>query len=192
MWVVKYCARFGEVAMSRIGKNPVQIPEGVKVTINGRNLIAEGPKGKLNHEVHENLTVKQDGNTIVVDRSNDEKFTRSIHGTTTAIISNLITGVSEGYRIVLEIVGVGYRVEQKGPDLNLILGFSHPVVYSPPEGVTLKADGQLKIIVEGNDKQKVGQAAAEIRQWRRPEPYKGKGIRYEGEVVRRKQGKKTG
>lgn len=178
--------------MSRIGKNPVQIPAGVKVTISGQNVTAEGPKGKLNHVVHELLTVAQDGDTIVVSRSNDEKFSRSIHGTTTAIISNIITGVSEGYRKVLEIVGVGYRVEQKGPDLNLILGFSHPVIYSAPEGVTLKADGQLKIIIEGSDKQKVGQAAAEIRKWRRPEPYKGKGIRYQGEVVRRKQGKKTG
>lgn len=178
--------------MSRIGKNPVQIPAGVKVTISGQNVTAEGPKGKLNHVVHELLTVVQDGDTIVVSRSNDEKFSRSIHGTTTAIISNIITGVSEGYRKVLEIVGVGYRVEQKGPDLNLILGFSHPVIYSAPEGVTLKADGQLKIIIEGSDKQKVGQAAAEIRKWRRPEPYKGKGIRYQGEVVRRKQGKKTG
>jgi large subunit ribosomal protein L6 len=178
--------------MSRVGKNPIVIPKGVKVSINGQVVDVEGPKGKLSHQVHEVLTVKLDGETILVNRPDDLKFSRAIHGTTRAILNNLVKGVSEGYRKVLEIVGVGYRVEQKGKDLNLVLGFSHPVIFVAPDGVSLKADGQLKIVIEGNDKQKVGQAAAEIRKYRRPEPYKGKGIRYEGEIVRRKQGKKTG
>lgn len=178
--------------MSRVGKNPVLITKGVKVAVQGQTVSVEGPKGKLSHTVHELLTVKLEGDSVVVSRPDDLKFTRAIHGTTRAIIANLVKGVSEGYRKVLEIVGVGYRVEQKGKDLNLVLGYSHPVVYVAPEGVSLKADGLLKIVIEGNDKQKVGQAAAEIRKFRRPEPYKGKGIRYEGEAVRRKQGKKTG
>lgn len=178
--------------MSRVGKNPIVIPKGVKVDIQGQTVTVEGPKGKLSHDVHEVLSIQLDGETMLVKRPNDQKFSRAIHGTTRAILANLVIGVSEGYRKELEIVGVGYRVEQKGKDLNLVLGFSHPVVYEAPEGITLKADGQLKIIIEGNDKQKVGQTAAEIRKYRRPEPYKGKGIRYAGEVVRRKQGKKTG
>ena len=178
--------------MSRVGKKPIEIPKGIKVAITGKTVQVEGPKGKLSHTVHEILDIKKEGETILIDRPDDLKFTRAIHGTTRALVANLFVGVSEGYKKTLEIVGVGYRVEQKGKDLNLVLGFSHPVVYKAPEGVTLKADGLLKIVIEGIDKQKVGQAAAEIRKYRRPEPYKGKGIRYEGESVRRKQGKKTG
>ncbi|HSQ42104.1 MAG TPA: 50S ribosomal protein L6 [Fibrobacteraceae bacterium] len=178
--------------MSRVGKKPIEIPKGVKVSINGKTVNVEGPKGKLSHTVHEILDIKKEGETIVITRPDDLKFTRAIHGTTRALVANLCKGVGEGYKKTLEIVGVGYRVEQQGKDLNLVLGYSHPVIYKAPEGISLKADGQLKIIIEGVDKQKVGQAAAEIRKFRRPEPYKGKGIRYEGESVRRKQGKKTG
>lgn len=178
--------------MSRVGKKPIEIPQGVKVSLIGKTVNVEGPKGKLSHTVHEILDIKQEGNTLQIVRPDDLKFSRAIHGTTRAIVANLFTGVSQGYKKVLEIVGVGYRVEQKGKDLNLVLGYSHPVVFEAPEGVSLKAEGQLKIVIEGIDKQKVGQAAAEIRKFRRPEPYKGKGIRYEGEIVRRKQGKKTG
>jgi large subunit ribosomal protein L6 len=136
--------------------------------------------------------VKQEGEEIVLSRPDDLKFSRAIHGTSRALIANMIEGVSKGYQKVLEIVGVGYRVEQKGKDLNLVLGFSHPVIYKAPDGVTLTAEGQLKVVIKGIDKQKVGQTAAEIRKYRRPEPYKGKGIKYEGELIRRKQGKKTG
>jgi large subunit ribosomal protein L6 len=178
--------------MSRVGKKPIEIPAGIKVSVNGKTVNVEGPKGKLSHTIHEILDVTKEGSTLQITRPDDQKFTRAIHGTTRALVANLFQGVSEGYKKTLEIVGVGYRVEQKGKDLNLVLGYSHPVVYKAPEGVSLKADGLLKIVIEGIDKQKVGQAAAEIRKYRRPEPYKGKGIRYEGESVRRKQGKKTG
>jgi len=178
--------------MSRVGKKPIEIPSGVKITLAGNTVNVEGPKGKLSHTVHNLLSVKLEGNTLEIIRPDDLKFTRSIHGTSRALVANLIQGVGEGFKKTLEIVGVGYRVEQKGKDLNLVLGYSHPVVYQAPEGVTLKAEGLLKVVIEGIDKQKVGQAAAEIRKFRRPEPYKGKGIRYEGEIVRRKQGKKTG
>lgn len=178
--------------MSRVGKKPIEIPKGVKVSLSGKTVNVEGPKGKLSHTIHDLLDVKQEGTALEISRPDDLKFSRAIHGTTRALVANLIKGVSEGYKKTLEIVGVGYRVEQKGKDLNLVLGYSHPVIYKAPDGVTLKADGLLKIVIEGVDKQKVGQAAAEIRKFRRPEPYKGKGIRYEGESVRRKQGKKTG
>ncbi len=178
--------------MSRVGKKPIIVPKGVKVTLNGQNIVVEGPKGKLSHDVHSLLKIQQNADAIEVIRPDDQKFSRAIHGTTRALVANLITGVSEGYKKTLEIIGVGYRVEQKGKDLNLVLGYSHPIIFTAPEGVSLKAEGQLKIVIEGIDKQKVGQAAAEIRKYRRPEPYKGKGIRYEGEIVRRKQGKKTG
>jgi large subunit ribosomal protein L6 len=178
--------------MSRVGKKPIEIPKGVKVSLSGKTVSVEGPKGKLSHTVHNLLEVVKTGETLEISRPDDMKFTRAIHGTSRALVANLFQGVTEGFKETLEIVGVGYRVEQKGKDLNLVLGFSHPVVYKAPEGVVLKAEGLLKIVIEGIDKQKVGQAAAEIRKYRRPEPYKGKGIRYEGEIVRRKQGKKTG
>jgi large subunit ribosomal protein L6 len=178
--------------MSRIGKKPIVLPKGVKVAINGQNIQVEGPLGKLSTTVHDVIGVKLEGEELIVSRPDDLKFSRSIHGTTRALVSNMIEGVTKGYQKVLEIVGVGYRVEQKGKDLNLVLGYSHPIIYKAPEGVTLTADGQLKIVVKGIDKQKVGQAAAEIRKFRRPEPYKGKGVKYEGEQIRRKQGKKTG
>lgn len=178
--------------MSRIGKAIINIPAGVKVAVNGQNIQVEGPLGKLATDVHELITIKLEGNELSFSRPNDQKFSRAIHGTTRAIVANMVEGVTKGFQKNLEIVGVGYRVEQKGKDLNLVLGFSHPVIYKAPEGITLTAVDPLKISIKGIDKQKVGQAAAEIRKYRRPEPYKGKGIKYEGEIIRRKQGKKTG
>ena len=178
--------------MSRIGKAIINIPAGVKVTVNGQNIQVEGPLGKLATDVHELIAIKLEGNELSFSRPNDQKFSRAIHGTTRAIVANMVEGVTKGFQKNLEIVGVGYRVEQKGKDLNLVLGFSHPVIYKAPEGITLTAVDPLKISIKGIDKQKVGQAAAEIRKYRRPEPYKGKGIKYEGEIIRRKQGKKTG
>ena len=166
--------------MSRIGKAIINIPAGVKVAVNGQNIKVEGPKGKLETNVHELISIKLEGNH------------RAIHGTTRALVNNMVEGVTKGFQKTLEIVGVGYRVEQKGKDLNLVLGFSHPVIFKAPEGVELKAVDPLKISISGIDKQKVGQAAAEIRKYRKPEPYKGKGIKYTGEIIRRKQGKKTG
>ncbi|MBO5017194.1 MAG: 50S ribosomal protein L6 [Fibrobacteraceae bacterium] len=178
--------------MSRIGKAIINIPAGVKVAVNGQNIQVEGPLGKLATDVHELIAIKLEGNELSFSRPNDQKFSRAIHGTTRAIVANMVEGVTKGFQKNLEIVGVGYRVEQKGKDLNLVLGFSHPVIYKAPEGITLTAVDPLKISIKGIDKQKVGQAAAEIRKYRRPEPYKGKGIKYEGEIIRRKQGKKTG
>lgn len=178
--------------MSRIGKKPIVLPQGVKVAISGQNVQVEGPLGKLTTTVHQLISIKLEGEEIQISRPDDLKFSRAIHGTTRALVANMIEGVTNGYKKVLEIIGVGYRVEQKGKDLNLVLGYSHPIIYSAPEGVTLTTEGLLKIVIKGIDKQKVGQAAAEIRKFRRPEPYKGKGIKYEGEQVRRKQGKKTG
>lgn len=178
--------------MSRIGKAIIHIPAGVKVAVSGQNIQVEGPLGKLSTDVHELISINLNGNELSFSRPDDEKFTRAIHGTTRALVANMVEGVTKGFQKTLEIVGVGYRVEQNGKDLNLVLGFSHPVVYKAPEGVTLTAVDPLKISVKGIDKQKVGQAAAEIRKYRRPEPYKGKGVKYEGEIVRRKQGKKTG
>ena len=178
--------------MSRIGKAIISIPAGVKLVINGQNIQVEGPLGKLVTDVHEIIKIKQEGATLSFERPDDLKFSRAIHGTTRALVANMVEGVTKGFQKKLEIVGVGYRVEQKGKDLNLVLGFSHPVIFKAPEGVILTAIDPLKIAIKGIDKQKVGQAAAEIRKYRRPEPYKGKGIKYEGEIVRRKQGKKTG
>ena len=170
--------------MSRIGKAIITIPAGVKVNVNGQNIKVEGPKGKLETSVHELISIKLDGDKLSFTRPNDEKFTRAMHGTTRALVNNMVEGVTKGFQKTLEIVGVGYRVEQKGKD--------HPGIFKAPEGVELKAVDPLKITISGIDKQKVGQAAAEIRKYRKPEPYKGKGIKYAGEIVRRKQGKKTG
>jgi large subunit ribosomal protein L6 len=178
--------------MSRVGKAPIEIPAGVKVSVNGTNITVEGPKGKLSREISELISVELSDKEINFSRPNEEKFSKSIHGTTRALVQNMVTGVSAGFSKVLEIVGVGYRVEQKGADLNLLLGFSHPVLYKAPAGIELKAETQLKIVISGVDKQVVGQVAAEIRKYRSPEPYKGKGIKYAGEIIRRKQGKRTG
>jgi large subunit ribosomal protein L6 len=177
--------------MSRVGKEPIEIPAGVKVSMSGKKVNAEGPKGKLSYQVHESINVEVKGNEIVVTRPNDEKPIRALHGTTRANLNNIVVGVSKGFTKALEIRGVGFRGEQKGKSINFVLGFSHPVVFDPPEGVTIKMDGNVKVLVEGSDRQKVGQVAANIRLLRKPEPYKGKGIRYSDEVVIQKEVKKS-
>ncbi len=177
--------------MSRVGKSPIQLPAGVKITLNGNTVQAEGPKGKLSFTVHERISVVREGDVLTVTRPSDSKTDKALHGTSRAMLSNTIIGVSKGWVKELEIRGVGYRGEQKGKALNLVLGFSHPVVFNPPEGITLKMDGNVKIVVEGVDRQLVGQVAADIRGFRPPEPYKGKGVRYVDEVVIQKEVKKT-
>jgi large subunit ribosomal protein L6 len=175
--------------MSRIGRMPVPIPSGVDVTIDGREVTVNGPKGKLSLEVAEPIEVSQNDGIITVTRPNDEGNVRALHGLSRSLVANMVTGVTEGYRKTLEIVGVGYRVQAKGPNLEFSLGFSHPVTVSPPEGITLRVETPTRLVVEGIDKQQVGEVAANIRKLRKPDPYKGKGLRYSGEHIRRKVGK---
>jgi large subunit ribosomal protein L6 len=177
--------------MSRVGKSPVKIPTGVKINIQGKFVSAEGPKGKLACTVHERIAIEKEGDTITLKRGSESKTDKALHGTSRAILNNVITGVSKGWTKELEIRGVGYRGEQKGKGVNLLLGFSHPVLYTPPTGITVKMDGNLKIVVEGVDRQAVGQVAATLRGFRPPEPYKGKGVRYLNEQVIQKEVKKT-
>jgi large subunit ribosomal protein L6 len=177
--------------MSRIGKLPVPVPSGVEVTLDDRHVTVKGPKGTLSHTVAAPITVAhaEDG-TVTVTRPDDERESRSLHGLTRTLIANMVTGVTEGYEKKLEIVGVGYRVLSKGPtQLEFQLGYSHPIVFDAPEGITFTVEGPTKFGVAGIDKQLVGEVAANIRKLRKPEPYKGKGVRYAGEVVRRKVGK---
>jgi large subunit ribosomal protein L6 len=175
--------------MSRIGRLPVTIPAGVNVTINGREVTVAGPKGQLSLQVAEPIEVVQDDGVITVTRPNDEGSVRSLHGLSRSLVANMVTGVTEGYRKTLEIHGVGYRVQARGSSLEFSLGFSHPVMVTPPEGVTLRVETPTRLVVEGIDKQQVGEVAANIRKLRKPDPYKGKGLRYAGEQVRRKVGK---
>ncbi|QAR32793.1 50S ribosomal protein L6 [Geovibrio thiophilus] len=175
--------------MSRIGKKPIEIPAGVKVTLDGNVCCVEGPKGKLEHAVHANTEVAVEANTITVSRKDESKLSRSVHGLTRTLVANMVDGVTKGFEKKLEIHGVGYRAAIKGKDLDLSLGFSHPVVVTPPEGIEFAMEGNTGIVVRGVDKQLVGQTAANIRKIRQPEPYKGKGIRYSGEKIIRKAGK---
>ena len=175
--------------MSRIGRMPVPIPGGVDVTIDGREVTVTGPKGKLSLAVAEPIEVAQSDGVITVTRPNDEGNVRALHGLSRSLVANMVTGVTEGYHKTLEIVGVGYRVQAKGPNLEFSLGFSHPVTVSPPEGITLRVETPTRLVVEGIDKQQVGEVAANIRKLRKPDPYKGKGLRYSGEHIRRKVGK---
>jgi large subunit ribosomal protein L6 len=176
--------------MSRIGKIPVPVPAGVDVTIDGALVTVKGPKGTLNHQVPEPLSVARgDDGSLVVTRPDDERLSRSLHGLTRTLLSNMVTGVAEGYSKKMEIVGTGYRVQAKGASLEFALGFSHPVSVDAPEGITFTVEGPTKFTVSGIDKQQVGEVAANIRKIRKPEPYKGKGVRYAGENVRRKVGK---
>ncbi|MBO1031965.1 50S ribosomal protein L6 [Tessaracoccus sp. SD287] len=177
--------------MSRIGKLPITVPSGVEVKIDGSNVAVKGPKGELTHVVPAPITVAQnDDGQIEVARPNDERQSRALHGLTRTLVANMVTGVTEGYEKKLEIVGVGYRVAAKGPtNLEFALGFSHPVVVNAPEGITFVVETPTKFSVQGIDKQAVGEVAANIRKLRKPEPYKGKGVRYAGEHVRRKVGK---
>lgn len=176
--------------MSRIGKLPVVIPAGVTATVDGQKVTVKGPKGELFVNIAEPINVSMEGNEISVSRPNDERLNRSLHGLSRTLINNMVIGVTEGYKKTLEIVGVGYRVTAKSPTtLEFSLGFSHPVVINAPEGITFTVETNTRFNVEGIDKQKVGEVAANIRKLRKPEPYKGKGIRYQGEHIRRKVGK---
>jgi large subunit ribosomal protein L6 len=175
--------------VSRIGKQPIPVPSGVEVKIDGSSVTVKGPKGELSRTFSDLMSIEMDEGLIVVTRPDDGREARSLHGLTRTLVANMVTGVSEGYSKNLEIVGVGYRAVMKGTDLELALGFSHPVLVVPEAGISFEVPAPTKITVRGIDKQRVGQVAAEIRAWRKPEPYKGKGIRYEGEYVRRKLGK---
>ncbi|MGT2461565.1 MULTISPECIES: 50S ribosomal protein L6 [Sinomonas] len=175
--------------MSRIGRLPITVPSGVEVKIDGPVVTVKGAKGELVHTVASPIEVSLDDTTLSVTRPNDERLSRSLHGLTRTLLFNMIEGVTKGYEKKLEIVGTGYRVQAKGSDLEFALGFSHPVNITAPEGITFAVEGPTKFSVSGIDKQQVGEVAANIRKLRKPDPYKGKGIRYAGEVVRRKVGK---
>ncbi len=175
--------------MSRIGRLPIPVPSGVEVSIDGPAVTVKGPKGTLSHTVAEPITINKDGDVLTVVRPNDERRNRALHGLTRSLVANMVTGVTEGYAKQLEIVGVGYRVQAKGRDLEFALGFSHPVPVPAPEGITFAVESPTKFSVSGIDKQLVGEVAANIRKLRKPDPYKGKGVRYAGEVIRRKVGK---
>jgi large subunit ribosomal protein L6 len=175
--------------MSRIGRMPITVPSGVDVTINGRAVAVKGPKGNLSLEVSAPIEVAQNDGVITVTRPSDEGEVRALHGLSRSLIANMVTGVTAGYAKTLEIVGVGYRVQAKGKDLEFALGFSHPVLVTPPEGISFRVETPTRFVVEGIDKQQVGEVAANIRKLRKPDPYKGKGVRYSGEQIRRKAGK---
>ncbi len=175
--------------MSRIGKKPVPIPANVQVSVDGSTIRVKGPKGELARTVRPEVSLKIEDSTLLVERSSEEKKDRAFHGLTRALVANMVTGVTEGYRKSLEIIGVGYRAEKKGNALVLTVGYSHQVTYPEPKGISITTASPTVVVVEGIDKQQVGQVAAEIRAVRPPEPYKGKGIRYQGEQVRRKAGK---
>jgi large subunit ribosomal protein L6 len=176
--------------MSRIGKSPIPIPSGVDIAVAGTAVTVKGPKGTLGHTLPEHISMTIEDSTVTVERANDERRTRALHGLTRSLVNNMVVGVSAGFRKDLEIVGVGYRANAKGPTtLELALGFSHPVTVQAPDGITFEVPSPTQIGVVGIDKQQVGQVAAEIRSHRKPEPYKGKGVRYVGERVIRKAGK---
>ena len=175
--------------MSRIGKKPIEIPAGVDVQIDGTLITVKGPKGTLTRNVHPNMIVEKDGNVVNVSRPNDDKLNRSLHGLTRTLISNMVVGVNETFKKELEVNGIGYRCEVKGQVLTMKIGFSHDVVMTAPEGITVEVPNPNKIVISGPDKQKVGQFAANVREKRPPEPYKGKGIKYADEHIRRKEGK---
>ncbi|HEX2577097.1 MAG TPA: 50S ribosomal protein L6 [Aquihabitans sp.] len=176
--------------MSRIGKAPIPVPSGVDVTVAGRHVTVKGPKGSLERDLPGTITVRQDGDQLVVERPDDERQTRAMHGLVRSLVNNMVVGVTDGFTKELEIIGVGYRATARGADgLDLALGFSHPVVVNAPAGVTFEVPAPNRIAVKGSDKELVGQVAADIRKLRKPEPYKGKGVRYLGEHVVRKAGK---
>jgi len=178
--------------MSRIGKQPIKIPQGVKVAVDGNTVRAEGPKGKLSQPVPAGLTPKMQDGTVVIERGSDERPVRALHGLARALVANMVNGVKDGFERKLEIIGIGYRAQMQGKAIQLALGYSHPIVFPLPEGITAEIDKQTAITLRGADKALLGQTAAKLRALRKPDPYKGKGIRYLGEVVRKKVGKKAG
>ena len=176
--------------MSRIGRLPIPVPSGVDVQIDGRAVTVKGPKGTLTHTVAEPIEIKRDDDgTLKVERPNDERQNRALYGLSRTLVANMVIGVTDGYTKTLEIVGTGYRVQARGSDLEFALGFSHPVPVPAPEGITFRVEAPTRFVVEGIDKQQVGEVAAKIRKLRKPDPYKGKGVRYQGEVIKRKAGK---
>ena len=175
--------------MSRIGRLPIDIPAGVTITVEGQDVAVKGPKGELSLTVARPIEVKVEEGQVLVTRPDDERESRSLHGLTRTLINNNIIGVTQGYTKGLEVVGTGYRVAQKGSSIEFALGYSHPITVDPPAGISFEVEGNTKLTVRGIDKQAVGEVAANIRKLRKPEPYKGKGVRYAGEVVRRKAGK---
>jgi large subunit ribosomal protein L6 len=175
--------------MSRIGKLPIPVPSGVEVTISGREVTVKGPKGTLSHSVVEPISISRADDELIVARPDDERDSKARHGLTRTLVANMVTGVTQGYSKTLEIVGTGYRVQARGSNLEFALGFSHPVTVTPPDGISFAVEAPTRFVVSGIDKQQVGETAANIRKIRKPEPYKGKGVRYQGEVVRRKAGK---
>ncbi len=175
--------------MSRIGKMPITVPAGVEVKIDGTTVAVKGPKGELTRTFRPFVTIEQDGDQIVVSRIDDSRDAKAQHGLVRTLVANMVEGVSNGFSKKLQLVGVGYRAALKGKDLEMQLGYSHPVLVECPEGITFQVPQPTEVIVSGSSKEQVGQVAADIRKWRRPEPYKGKGIRYEGEYIRRKLGK---
>ena len=175
--------------MSRIGRMPIAVPSGVEITIAGQNVAVKGPKGTLSLNVAEPIQVSQEAGVITVARPNEERVTRSLHGLSRTLVANMVHGVTTGYSLTINIVGVGYRVAEKGKDLEFQLGYSHPILFPAPEGITYKVESATKLIISGIDKQLVGETAAKIKKLRKADPYKGKGLRLEGEAVRRKAGK---
>lgn len=178
--------------MSRIGKQPVDLPKGVEAKIQGSTIQVKGPKGDLSMDAHPDMTMKVEDGQVVVTRPSDSANHKALHGLTRSLVSNMVEGVTDGFSRTLEIVGVGYRADKKGKGITLVLGYSHPIHFEPPAGIDIEIPNQTTIVVSGADKQAVGQVAAEIRGFRPPEPYKGKGIRYQGEQIRRKAGKTAG
>jgi large subunit ribosomal protein L6 len=175
--------------MSRIGKQPIRVPDGVQVELQGNRVSVTGPRGSLHQDVHPRMKVTVDDGSVTVERRSEERLDKSLHGLTRTLIANMVAGVTEGFEKRLEIQGVGYRAALQGDDLELQVGYSHPVRFPAPEGIEFEVPAVNRIVVRGNDKQQVGEVAANIRKVRKPEPYKGKGIRYEGEYVRKKAGK---
>ena len=175
--------------MSRIGRMPIAVPSGVEVTIAGQLVAVKGPKGSLSLNVAEPIQVSQEAGVITVARPNEERVTRSLHGLSRTLVANMVEGVTNGYTITIEIVGVGYRVAEKGKDLEFQLGYSHPILFPAPEGITYKVESPTKLVISGIDKQLVGETAAKVKKLRKADPYKGKGLRLEGEKVLRKAGK---
>jgi large subunit ribosomal protein L6 len=178
--------------MSRIGKLPIPIPQGVKIQVDGSTVRAEGPKGKLSQPVPSGLTTRVADGTIVIERASDERQVRALHGLARALVANMVHGVKDGFERKLDIVGIGYRAQMQGKNIQLALGYSHPIIFPLPDGVTAEIDKQVAITLRGADKAVLGQTAAKLRALRKPDPYKGKGIKYSGEVIRRKVGKKAG